>query len=177
MELQAEKKALSPLHVKRHLELASSIAGLTEEIEELRSEKKRILARAKCDDDEGMKTFTANLEQAKQNYNDLIKRKTALTAERQDGITQYEDAYERIQPGEEEAVKAEQQHIREASLDRLSSALIDACSDRFDPKLLIQAEKETDFNLSMDKQIEAHRRNLNQYNHPEHQNTKKHDAR
>ena len=83
--LQAEKKALSPLHVKRHLELASLIAGLTEEIEELRSEKNRILARARCADDTGMKAFSANLEQAKRNYNDLIERKTALTDRRTTG--------------------------------------------------------------------------------------------
>ena len=64
------------------MELAASIAGLTKEIEELRSEKKHILACAKCDDDEGMKTFILNPEQAKRNYNDLIERKTALTVER-----------------------------------------------------------------------------------------------
>ena len=95
-KLQKEKKALNPVHVKRHLELASAIAGLTEEMEELRSQKGHILVRARCEDDADMKIFAEKLDQAKQNYNDLIERKTALTAERQDGITMYEDAYERI---------------------------------------------------------------------------------
>ena len=36
-----------------------------------------------------------------------IERKTSLIEERQEGITQYEDIYERIQPGDEEAVKEE----------------------------------------------------------------------
>ena len=49
-----------------------------------------------------MKAFSARLDQAKRNYNTLIEHKTALTAERQDGITQYEDIYERIQPSDEE---------------------------------------------------------------------------
>ena len=162
-KLQAEKNALSPLHVKRHLELASLISGLTEEIEELRSEKKRILAHAKCDDDEGMKTFTANLEQAKRDYNDLIERKTALTAERQDGITQYEDVYERIQPGDEEAVRAERQRLRTERESRILETVSEIYGDRFDPKLLSDVTRETDFDLAMDHRIAEHHRKLHEH--------------
>ena len=158
--LQAEKEALSPLHIKRHLELASQIAGLTEEIEELRSEKKRILARAKCDDDKGMKTFTANLEQAKRNYNTLIERKTALTTERQDGITQYEDIYERIQPGDEETEKEEQRRLRAENEIRISEAVSKIYGDRFDPKTFSDATKETDLDLAMDRRIYEHHKTL-----------------
>ena len=161
-ELQAEKKALSPLHVKRHLELASSIAGLTEEIEELRSEKNRILARTKCDDDKGMKTFIANLEQAKRNYNDLIERKTALTAERQDGITQYEDVYEHIQPGDEDTVKAERQRIRTEAESWISETVSKIYGERFDPELLSNATKEADLDLAFDHRAENHHRLLHE---------------
>ena len=159
-KLQAEKKALSPLHVKRHLELASSIAGLTEEIEELHSEKKRILARSKCDDDKGMKAFSAKLEQAKRNYNDLIERKTALTAERQEGIAQYEDIYERIQPSEEEAVKEEQRRLRTESEGRISEAVSNIYGDSFDPKTFSDATKETDLDLAMDRKVDEHRKKI-----------------
>ena len=75
-KLQKEKKELSPINVKRHLEIASQIAGLTEEIEELRSQKGHILVRAHCDDDEDMKSFAEKLDQAKRDYNALIERKT-----------------------------------------------------------------------------------------------------
>ena len=162
--LQTEKKALSPLHVKRHLELSSSITGLTEEIEELRSEKKRILAHAKCDDDKDMKTFTANLEQAKRNYNDLIERKTALTAERQDGIMQYEDVYERIQPGDEESVKAERQRLRTESESRISETVSKIYEERFDPALLSDATMETDLDLAFDRRAAVHRDRLHTLN-------------
>ena len=161
-KLQAEKKALSPLHVKRHLELASSIAVLTEEIEELRSEKNRILARAKCADDKDMKTFSSKLDQAKRDYNALIERKTALTAERQDGIAQYEDAYERIQPGDEEAVKAERQRLRDESERRISETVSEIYGKAFDPKILSDATKETDLDLAMDRKVEEHRQRIYQ---------------
>ena len=140
------------------------IAGLTEEIEELRSEKNRILARARCDDDDGMKAFSAKLDQSKRNYNTLIERKTALTAERKDGITQFEDVYERIQPGDEEAVKAERQRLRAESERRISETVSEIYGERFDPKLLSDATKETDFDLAFDQKVGTHRRQLYKHN-------------
>ena len=159
-KLQAEKKSLSPLYVKRHLELASSIAGLTEEIEELRSEKGRIFARAKCADDKGMKDFSDRLNQSKQEYNDLVEHRNAMTAQRQDGVTQYEDTYERIQTGDDEAVAGEQKSIRENSHDRLTAELTDTYGDLFEPKLLTEAEKSADFTLGMNSRAYAHRKSI-----------------
>ena len=159
-KLQAEKKSLNPIHVKRHMELALAIAGLTEEIEELRSQKGRILARARCDDDDDMMSFTEKLDQAKRDYNDLIERKTALTAERQGGIMMYEDTYERIQPGDEEAVKEEQQRLREESESRISETVSKIYCDGFDPKTLSDATTETDLDLAMNQRVYEHRKKL-----------------
>ena len=131
---------------------------MTEEIEELRSQKNRILARAKCDDDESMKTFTANLEQAKRNYNDLIERKTALTAERQDGIMQYVDIYEKILPGDEDAVRKEQQRLRAEGKNRLSETVSKIYGMDFDPYTLSDATKATDLDLVMDRRVYEHRK-------------------
>lgn len=159
-KLQKEKKKLSPLHFKRHLELASLIAGLTEEIEELRSQKGHILARAHCDDDEDMKRFAEKLDQAKRDYNYLIERKTALTAERKDGITQYEDIFEKIQPGDEEAVKEEQLRLRAESKSRISDTVSKIYGMDFDPSTLSDATKETDLDLVMDRRVDVHRKLL-----------------
>ena len=87
------------------------------------------------------------------NYNDLIERKTALTADRQDGLAQYEDIYERIQPGDEEAVKEERRLLRTESESRIS----ETC---FDPKIFSDATKETDLDLAMDRRIYEHHKAL-----------------
>ena len=163
-KLRAEKKTLSPIHVKRHLELASSIQSLTEEIEELRSQKDRILARAKCDDDKGMKSFAEKLDQAKRGYNELIERKTALTAERQDGIVMYEDAYERIQPGEEKEVEKEQERFRTEHERRIAETVARIYGKGFDPKTLSDTTKETNLDLAMDRRAYEHRKKLYEHN-------------
>ena len=158
--LQAEKKALSPIHVKRHMELASAITGLTEEIEELHSQKNHILARTRCEDDEDMKGFAEKLDQAKRDYNDLIERKTALTTERQDGVTQYEDIYEKILPIDENAIKEEQQRLREESESRISETVSKIYGNQFDPTILTDAEKRTDYDLIMDRRVKEYRKKL-----------------
>ena len=107
-----------------------------------------------------MKIFTANLEQAKRNYNDLIERKTALTAERQDGITQYEDAYERIQPGDEDSVEEERRRLRAENEARISEIVSQIYGDRFDRKILDESERKTNYDLIIDSRVEMHRRDL-----------------
>ena len=159
-KLQKEKKELSPIHFKHHMEMTSAIAGLTEEIEELRSQKGHILALARCDNDEDMKSFAEKLDQAKRDYNDLIERKTALTAERQDGIVMYEDAYERIQLGEEKEVEEERERIRAENERRITETVSRIYGDSFDPAILSDAEKETDLDLVMDRRVYEYRKRL-----------------
>ena len=163
-KMQKEKKGLGLIHIKRHLELASSIAGLTEEIEELRSQKGGILARARCDDDEDMKSFAEKLDQVKRDYNDLIESKTALAAERQDGIVMYGDAYERIQPGKEKEVEEERERIRAENESRIAETVSKNYGDSFDPKTLSDATTETDLDLAMDRRVYEHRKKLHELN-------------
>ena len=107
-----------------------------------------------------MKNFAEKRDQAKRDYNYLIERKTALTAERQDGITMYEDAYERIQPGDEEDVRKEQQRLRAESEMRVSEAISKIYGDSLDPKTLSDATKEIDLDLAMDRRVDEHRKLL-----------------
>ena len=86
-----------------------------------------------------------------------------LTAERQDGITQYEDVYERIQPGDEEAVRAERQRLRTERESRILETVSETYGDRFDPKLLSDVTGETDFDLAMDHRIAEHHRKLHEH--------------
>ena len=77
--LSAEKKATPVLKILRHKELTQRIATLTEEIEELRSEKSRLLDSLSCKDDSEISHFkkeVADTEQAAGSYThlDVYKR-------------------------------------------------------------------------------------------------------
>ena len=107
-----------------------------------------------------MKEFAANLEQAKQDYNALVERKTALTAERQDGITMYEDVYERIQPCDEKEIEEERERIRAENERRITETVSKIYGKDFNPNSLSDATKETDLDLAMDRRVDVHRKLL-----------------
>ena len=59
--LLSEKKALSAVHVFRHRELAAKIAALTEDLEELRSEKALLLQKFEYAEDAGTEAFRKDI--------------------------------------------------------------------------------------------------------------------
>lgn len=60
--LLAEKKEPAIYHVKQHKTLAARIAELTEELEELRSEKSLLLQKFEYEDDAGAETFHKDVD-------------------------------------------------------------------------------------------------------------------
>ena len=74
----------------------------------------------------------------------------------------YEDAYERIQPGEEKEIEEERERIRAENESRIAETVSEIYGDRFDPALLSDAEKQTDYDLIMDRRATEHRRKLHE---------------
>ena len=69
--LLSEKKALSAVHVFRHRELAAKIAALTEDLEELRSEKNLLLASLAYTEDDVADKFPKDIATMKQSLKRL----------------------------------------------------------------------------------------------------------
>ena len=164
--LRAEKQGLSPIHVKKHLELASTISGLTEEIEELRSHRKHILARARCKDSKDMKAFVDRLNRTIDDHSAILEHKMALGHEKQAAFRQYEETYERIRPGELAAVEAERDSIREGWRDRVSQAITETYDSIVDDKMFDEARRTADYHLAMNRRVEQHRKKLYELEHP-----------
>ena len=68
--------------------------------------------------------------------------------------------YERIRPGDEEAVKTERQRLRAESESRISETVSKIYGDSLDPKTLSDATKEIDLVLAMNRRVEEHRKLL-----------------
>ena len=69
--LLSEKKALSAVHVFRHRELAAKIAALTEDLEELRSEKNLLLASLAYTEDDAADKFFKDIAAMEQSLKRL----------------------------------------------------------------------------------------------------------
>ena len=88
-ELQNQKKFTPVIKVITHRDLARRIAELTEEIEELKSEKARLLADMERTDDKDVSTVNDSLDRMKSALTELDNREEKYTAELNTALQQY----------------------------------------------------------------------------------------
>ncbi len=88
-ELQKRKESTPVLKIITHRDLAHRIAELSEEIEELISEKARLLNAMKCADDKGVSTVQRDISTMESALAELDKREAKFTAELNEALQQY----------------------------------------------------------------------------------------
>ena len=88
-ELKNQKKSTPVIKVITHRDLARRIAELMEEIEELKSEKARLLAAMERTDDKDVSTVNDSLDRMKSALAELDKREEKYTAELNEALQQY----------------------------------------------------------------------------------------
>ena len=89
--LVAEKKELPVYRVKRHKALAVHIAELTEELEELRSEKMLLLQKFEYAEDAGAETFRKDIATMEAGLKKLEAQEQKYSAEMDKALTEYAD--------------------------------------------------------------------------------------
>ena len=87
--LVAEKKALAIYHVKRHKALAVRIAELTEDLEELRSEKARLLQKLEYSEDAGAEEFRKDIATMEAGLKKLEAQEQRYSAELDKALAEY----------------------------------------------------------------------------------------
>ena len=88
-ELQKQKESTPVLKIITHRELARRIAELSEEIEELISEKAQLLNAMKCADDKGVSAVQHDISKMESAFAELDKREAKYTAELNEALQQY----------------------------------------------------------------------------------------
>ena len=87
--LVAEKKELPVYHVKRHKALAVRIAELTEDLEELRSEKTLLLQKLEYAEDAGAEAFRKDIVAMEAGLKKLETQEQKYSAELEKALTEY----------------------------------------------------------------------------------------
>ncbi len=87
--LVAEKKELPVYRVKRHKALAVRIAGLTEDLEELRSEKALLLQRFEYAEDAGAETFRKDIATMEAGLKKMATQEQKYSVELDKALTEY----------------------------------------------------------------------------------------
>lgn len=141
-ELTARKKSLSPFQIGESRRIASRIAEITEDMEELRSEKKMILLRFDKEDAD----MKAVKDWIKDQDNALQKAKEAedrFQSELDSALSEFHDLEKRAAELNQEGLTAARLDLRDNMDYETMKRIQDAYGKKYDYDLLKQSEKKT----------------------------------
>ena len=133
--LVAEQKSTSKLNLIKQHDLSRQSTTLTEEIEELRSEKENLLLDLGCADDAGVKAVQSEITAMEASLHKLDEQKEQYSAELDEALQQYKQL-------KAQATEADSDDIQRNAITAASSRLQQAYGKRFDAQLLRDNQKE-----------------------------------
>ena len=140
--LVAEKKALPIYHVKRHKALAVRIAELTEDLEELRSEKALLLQKFEYAEDAGAEVFRKDIAIMEAGLKKLEAQEQKYSAELDKALDEYAELKAQAADFDSVELYKARQAIREeierSAVDRIKSAY----GDKYDPVMMLISKRD-----------------------------------
>ena len=137
-----EKKNTPAIQVFRHRELAQKIATLTEDIEELKSEKALLLNQLNCTDDHGMGEIKQHVASMESSLETLNRKEKKYTVELDTALAQYTELQQQSADIDAIELDTARHAIRPdkeyETLQRLQSAY----GKKFDSGALAQSRKD-----------------------------------
>ncbi|CAK7033098.1 MAG: hypothetical protein ENTB_01872 [Enterocloster aldenensis] len=142
--LLAEKKSTPALSILKHRELASRIAELTEDLEELRSEKEQILRMFDCADDKALAAVKSEVASLEASLRKLNQQEEKYSAELDTALTEFSELRTQAAELDPFQLQAARQDIRPDKEQEAVRRLQDAYGERFISGLLEQGEHDMD---------------------------------
>ena len=146
-ELQKQKKTTPVLKVITHRNFDRRIAELTEEIEELKFEKGRLLRAMESTDDKDVATINDSFDRLESALAELDEREKRYTAELNEVLRQYDEYKEQAKEFNEGEFGKTRLDIRSDKEYAIHEQLSKAYGDKFDPLTLVSSRSEIDGKL------------------------------
>ena len=141
--LVAEKKAMPIYHVKRHKALAVRIAELTEDLEELRSEKALLLQKFEYAEDAGAEMFRKDIATMEAGLKKLEAQEQKYSAELDKALTEYTELKAQAADFDPVELYKARQVIRPAQEKAAERQLEETLQNKPSVGLLLNAKQET----------------------------------
>jgi len=169
--LVTEKKALPIYHVKRHKALAVRIAELTEDLEELRSEKALLLQKFEYAEDAGAETFRKDIATMEAGLKKLEAQEQKYSDELDKVLAEYADLKSQAADIDPVDLYKARQAIRPAQEKAAEKQLEDAIHEKPSLIMLLSANRETSRLLGEDVEERQARQLIMHRNQEQHQNS------
>ncbi len=135
-----EKKTTLVIQVFCHQELTQKIAGLTEEIEELKSEKALLLNQLNCADNHGIAEVKQRITSMEKSLNKLDQQETKYTSELETALAQYTELQQETVAMDSTDLDTARQAIRAAKECETIQRLHITYEKKFDFRTLAQSQ-------------------------------------
>ena len=140
--LVAEKKELPIYHVKRHKALAVRVAELTEDLEELRSEKSLLLQKFEYAEDAGAEAFRKDIATMEAGLKKLETREQKYSVELDNALTEYAELKAQTADFDPVELYKARQVIRPALEKAVKKQLEDTMQEKPSLIVLLSAKQE-----------------------------------
>ena len=141
--LVAEKKELPIYHVKRHKVLTVRIAELTEDLEELRSEKALLLQKFEYAEDAGAETFRKDIATMEAGLKKLEAQEQKYSDELDKALSEYAELKAQAVDFDPVELYAARRDIRPAQEKTAEKQLENAMQEKLSLVMLLSAKQET----------------------------------
>ena len=160
--LLSEKKSFPAVHVFRHRELAAKIAALTEDLEELRSEKNLLLASLAYSEENAADQFPKDIAAMEQNLKRLEEQEQKYSAELDAALNEYAGLREQTQGFDPVQFYEAKQAIRPEKEQEAESRVQAVYGEKYSPILMFDSKKAVSRMLNEDIEQQAVRRMVRQ---------------
>ena len=171
--LLSEKKSLSAVHVFRHRELAAKIAALTEDLEELRSEKNLLLVSLAYSEEDAADKFPKDIAAMEQSLKRLEEQEQKYSAELDAALTEYAGLREQAQGFDPVQLYEARQAIRPDKEQEAENRAQEVYGEKYSPLLMFDSKKAISRMLHEDIERQAVRRMVRQPQKVQHLNKRK----
>ena len=169
--LVAEKKELPIYHVKRHKALAVRIAELTEDLEELRSEKSLLLQKFEYAEDAGTESFRKDIATMEAGLKKLEAQEQKYSAELDKALDEYAELKAQTADFDPVELYKARQAIRPAQEKLAEKQFENSAQEKLSLIMLLSAKQETSRLLGEGMEERQVRQLIMHRNQEQHQNS------
>ena len=158
--LFAEKKATPFYQFVTHNDLAKQIAELTEDLEELKSEKTLLLSSFDCSEDTGIAEVKKSVAAMEENLKRLTKQEEKYAAELEDALKQFSELREQAKNVDSAELLEQRAALQSDKIQADTSKIKAAYGEKFDPLILFDSKRDVSELLGEKTEVQSVREHL-----------------
>lgn len=154
-DMQTERDDCVALQLLKKHGLTMKINVITEEIDDLKSEKAMLISRLACTDDNEVRAEEKSLQAIQKELPGLDRRQAELTENEKQELARYNEVSAQIVSSDAEAIWDARADLRPAQINKVEAVLQKGYGDKYDHSRFIASRREIGYELGEDNLDDA----------------------